>query len=70
MQFNFIAVAPCRIWTVQITKDRKPAEIKIIEMHRLKLKAWTIQEIIKSKKRLTEIIQSTKEDTRVKTVGF
>lgn len=50
MQFNFIAVAPCRNWTVQITRDRKPAEIKVIEMHRLKLKVWTIQENIKSKK--------------------
>lgn len=70
MQFKFIAVAPCGTWTEQITRDHKPAKINLIEMHRLKLKVWTIQKNIKSKKRLTEIIQSTKEDTRVKTVGF
>lgn len=26
MQFNFIAVAPCGIWSQQITRDRKPAK--------------------------------------------
>lgn len=50
MQLNFIAAAPCSVWSGQITRDRKPAKINRIEMHRLKLKVWTIQKKHKRQK--------------------